>query len=268
MPSRAARSAGGRGGRNSCKLTGMSRCSRGRLREGMTWSVLVAAFATVASVSAQPPPPAELTNTAPWRGELLEIGKGWWCTTAGLTCVRSSVECNWGARGTPCKRQRWAWAFSFFTSDTHLKRWRASVFRTREDCEATQQAVLVDVDVGTTSNVSPCTRVGDRAKLPRDGLPAGRGWWCFRYVHPAGGPDGSRCQRTIAGCEKEVARLNAEMVRPTPGPITLSQPCQRVRRAWAHTRASPSDPYPVFEILDSAEECRSILFGGSCRPAT
>ncbi|MBK9032239.1 MAG: hypothetical protein IPL61_13120 [Myxococcales bacterium] len=141
--------------------------------------------------------------------------------------------------------------------------WKAMVFRTREACQATQQSALGDT--GAVTSVSPCTRVGDRARLPRDGLPAGRGWWCFRYVHPVGGADGSRCQRTSESCENEIIRLSAEMVRPTLAPITRSQACHRVRRAWAHRLTSPSDPDPVFEIFDNDDECRASALGDSCR---
>lgn len=231
----------------------------------LRWPLLVAALTAAVAASAQAPPPAEHASAAPWHAELLAVGQGWWCTKARLLCVRDAVECQRAAGGTPCKRQRWAWAFSSFAGGRDdLRSGEVLVFRTREDCEATRQSALADAG-STVRGVSPCTRVGDRARLPLDGLPPGRGWWCFRFVHPAGGPDGSRCARTSAGCEDEVVRLNRDMVRPTPGSLTLRRPCHRVRRAWALKQSSPSDPTPVFEVFDNDDECRLSASGDPCR---
>lgn len=211
----------------------------------------------------EPPPPADLTKkSGQWNRALLEPGRGWWCSK--LECSRGLPTCEVG--GFTCKQQRHAWGFSYFFWDTTSQAdvpgmWNARLFPSRAHCDEMRRLLLVDDesgDVGEFTNVSPCTRAGDR---PLDELPPGRGWWCTRARSVALNIETSLCSRVRVECVAGTAELGSAKVTNAVGALEVVRACRRSATAWA---AKVSFPTPKLKVFETEADCAAVALGATC----
>jgi hypothetical protein len=111
---------------------------------------------------------------------------------------------------------------------------------------------------GEFSNISPCTRVGDRRL---DGLPPGRGWWCTRARSVEFDVETSLCSRSRAECVAGTTELGTAEVTNAVGALKVIHACQRKTTAWAIQVGYPASRLKVFE---TQSDCDAIALGATC----
>lgn len=203
------------------------------------------------AIADDPPAPAWAKKTSPWRPDLHDAGRGWWCSD--VYCQRKQDDCE--PTEEPCVRQARAWAFSWYSRLSHL--WVASAHPTRERCEGMRG---LEMTTEKSLGVSPCVSIGDR-RPSRSQLPPGSGWWCHTLTAAGTGTTRTKCMRTQIECEDRSdyitgnARLRSEVTKA----------CAPSRTAWmSEDLSDPSEP--LFTFHATKEDCLQNGLSEKCRP--